>query len=139
MWRQVRNVLKKNQGAAIVEVSFIIPLLLFLLSGMLLFSLYLLDVGAVKKDTIVIAQQEEKKIDLEENVSFLTVAKRSKYQKKDKLEKVVVEVEMSGRLPWDGLLDYMHIKYKSTIKTVCVKDRRKEWMWGAEILPKKDE
>lgn len=135
MWRQVRILLKKEQGATIVEVSFIIPLLLFFMAGIFLFSLYFLDLAAVKKDTIVIVQQERDTL----NFSKLMVAKRGEYQKKEQLEQRRIEIKVSGKLPWKGLSQYMQTEYKSTIKTIGIKDRRKQWMWGAEILFPKEE
>ncbi len=135
MWKAVDNIIRQEQGTAVVEVSFIVPLLIFLMAGIFLFSLSVIDIAAVKNYEIITAHKSEiSQSTLENETVSLLISSADNCKTESQIMTLSVKMSVHGKLPWKGLQDYMQTKYSHQIVTKTLRDNRRKWMLEKELL-----
>ncbi len=121
--------LREDEGYFTVEASFLVPILCFLVMGILIVSLYLCDVSFAKsylqgwvincidqEDFYGENREAEKKRELEESLFVAKVEKLSLTKKYDRIEGVII-IKMSSNVPlvgeWMGQLWRNSLTFKA--------------------------
>lgn len=95
-----------------VEVSFVIPLIIMLVAGLILFAMFMVQMAQTKKAVITQAIEAAQ----EEKMQNQTMAQET----------------IQVHLPIPGLSEYMATAYCFTSKATALVDRRKELKWMKE-------
>ena len=134
--RKIREKAKSRTGATIVEVSFIVPLLVFLMAGILLFFIFMTDMATLKGASITIAGNEtdQEEEDWELVTEDLSFAKLLNHEKNQNINSSLVNAEITASLPWKGLGEYMSAYFEFEANTKAVLDHRKEWKWAKTCI-----
>lgn len=130
LWRRLKEIPADQTGASVIEVSFLIPLILFLLAGSLIFAIFMLDMAQAKGEAIAMSCMEE--IGQQDQNSIqgrFHIARISSQEIKEDLLYKKVHLAISATGPWRGIGDYMLINYHFQTDSSASLDRRKEMMW----------
>lgn len=146
-----------KKGAAVVEMSALMPLILFLSAGILFFLFFLLDMAVVKGSSIYrveslvnelsscgddnlskeeFLKQEERELnELLKQRLYVTRISNCDISCLDSKITIIVTIVLSW--PWHGITQYLGGGLKFTSVTKAAVDKRKEWKWTESIISKK--